>query len=468
MRYGIAVLSVILLRVIETAIPLPAGSTYLLALFPIVASTWFGGFGPGLLATALGVLATGWDSGALSPVVFAGVGVAISLLAIGRERARAALWEAGKQSAEELRRWEYIFENAGWGIVVLDAARLSMRNVNPAYARMHGYTQEELMGRPLVDTLSPESRTRLEKNMAIADENGHYVYESLHLRKDGTTFPALIDFTVLKDGKGKVLLHTAYTQDITDRKQLEQRVRESMKRESLSVLAGGMAHDFNNLLVSIIGNASLLIEDQPPGSPARESLSDILRASEKAADLTRQMLAYSGQGRFLIQPVNLSSEVRESSDLLRASIPANVRLEFDLSGQTLPVEADPGQIRQLILNLVVNGAEAIGDKPGVVRIGTRVETIDEHTGLPNLKAGTYVCLEVTDTGSGMDGSTVTRIFDPFFTTKFTGRGLGLAAVSGIVRSHGGSIDVQSKLGDGSTFRVFLPVAETRMEMKPAA
>ena len=468
MRYGFAVLSVALFRIIEMAMPLPIGVAYLLALFPIVASTWFGGFGPGLWATALGVLAAGWDSDTLSRVIFAAAGLTISLLAIPRDRARAALQEAGKRSAEALRRWEYIFENAGWGIVVIDAGGLSMRNVNPAYARMHGYTPEELSGRPLVDTLAPEARTRLEKNMGIADGNGHYVYESLHLRKDGTTFPALIDFTVLKDEKGKVLLHAAYTQDITDRKQLEQRLRESMKLESLSVLAGGMAHDFNNLLVSIIGNASLLIEDQPSGSPARESLSEILRASERAADLTRQMLAYSGQGRFLLQPVNLSAEVRAGSDLLRASVPANVRLEFDLSSQLLPVEADPAQIRQLILNLVVNGAEAIGDKPGVVRIRTRVEAIDEQTGLRDLKTGTYVCLEVSDTGSGMDGSTVTRIFDPFFTTKFTGRGLGLAAVSGIVRSHGGSIDVQSKLGDGSTFRIFLPVAETKMEMKPAA
>ena len=363
-------------------------------------------------------------------------------------------------------KWECLFEHAGWGIVLIGPPGLSMRSVNSAYARMHGYTVEELTGQPLADTLAPEARTKLERNVKIADENGHHVYESVHIRKDGTTFPALIDVTALRDDGGNVLFSAGYCQDITDRKRLEKRICETQKLQSLGVLAGGLAHDFNNLLTSIIGYASLVFEMQPAGSSARANLAEVIRASEKAADLTRQMLAYSGNGSFIIRPVNLSDEVREINELLQASIPKKVRLEFDLSGDIPPVDADPSQIRQLIINLVVNGAEAIGEQEGMVRVKTRTEAIDEDIirgDLPmrDLRPGTYVCLEVRDTGCGMDENTVTRIFDPFFTTKFTGRGLGLAAVSGIVRSHQGAIKVQSKLGEGSTFRVFLPVAETQ-------
>jgi PAS domain S-box-containing protein len=381
------------------------------------------------------------------------------------KRAAEAL-RADKRSAEALRKWEHLFEHAGCGIVLVEPSGVAMRAVNSAYARMHGYTVEELTGRPLVDTLAPEARTKLERSAKISDENGHHIYESVHLRKDGTTFPALIDLTSLKDDGGNVVLRWGNCEDVTERKRLEQRVRETQKVESLRVLAGGLAHDFNNLLTAIIGNASLVIENQPAGSSARANLAEVIRASEKAAELTRQMLAYSGKGGFIIRPVSLSDEVREITKLLQASIPKKVHLEFDLSGHMAPVDADPSQIQQLIINLVVNGAEAIGEQEGKVRVKTRMEAIDEDVirgdfSLGDLQPGTYACLEVWDTGCGMDENTVTHVFDPFFTTKFTGRGLGLAAVSGIVRSHQGAVKVQSKLGEGSTFRVFLPMGETQ-------
>jgi PAS domain S-box-containing protein len=378
-----------------------------------------------------------------------------------------ALHEVSKGSDEQvLSKWKQLFEHAACGIVLLGAPGISMRAVNPAYARMHGYTVEELTGRPLAVTLSPEARANLERNLETADKNGHYISESVHVRKDGTIFPALIDFTAVKDDGGNVLLRWENTQDITDQKRLEQRLRKKQKLESLGVLAGGLAHDFNNLLTGIIGNASLALNMQPADSPARAKLADVIRASEEAADLTRKILAYSGKGGFVIRPLNLSEEVRGVTEILRASVARNVRLELDLSGDTLPVHADPSQIQQLIINLVVNGAEAIGEQQGTVWVKTGTETIGEDVIADDFsggdpRPGRYACLEVRDTGCGMVENMVTRIFDPFFTTKFTGRGLGLAAVSGIVRSLQGAIKVQSKLGEGSTFRVFLPVAEAQ-------
>lgn len=372
---------------------------------------------------------------------------------------------------EALLKWEQLFEHAAWGIVQCGPGH-SMGAVNPAYARMHGYTVEELTGRPLADTLAPEARTKLERSLKIADENGHYIWEAVHLRKDRTTFPALIAITAVKDDGGNVLLRWGNCQDVTDQKRLEQRLHETQKLESLGVLAGGLAHDFNNLLTSIIGNASLALKMQPADSSARANLAEVIRAGERAADLTRQMLAYSGKGGFIIRPVILSDEVRATTEILQASIPKTVRLEFDLAGDIPPVDADPSQIQQLIINLVVNGAEAIGEQEGMVRVKTRTEAIDEDViggdfSLGDLRPGTYACLEVRDTGCGMDENTVTRIFDPFFTTKFTGRGLGLAAVLGIARSYHGAVKVQSKLDEGSTFRVFLPVVEAQPGRKQA-
>ena len=363
-------------------------------------------------------------------------------------------------------RWEQLFEYAPWGFVLLDSPDAIMHSVNPAYARMHGYTVDELTGRPLAVTLMPEARANLNRNLKIADVKGHYIYDSIHVRKDGTTFPALIDFTVVKDESGNVLLRWCNAQDATERKRFEERLLEKLKVESLGVLAGGLAHDFNNLLTVIMGNANLALEMQPPDGAARANLAEALRASEKAADLTRQMLAYSGKGGVVTEPVNLSDEARAANEFLHGSIPQNVRLDLDLSDDIPLVDADRSLIRQLIINLVVNGAEAIGEQEGTVRVKTGTEAIARNVirgdfSVGDLRPGRHVCLEVCDTGQGMDRSTLTHIFDPFFTTKFMGRGLGLSACLGIVLSYHGACVVRSKLGEGSTFRVFLPLGVFR-------
>ena len=241
-----------------------------------------------------------------------------------------------------------------------------------------------------------------------------------------------------------------------ERKDLEEQLRQAQKLESLGLLAGGVAHDFNNLLTGILGNASLVLELLSPPEPERGMLEDVVRASERAAELTRQLLAYAGKGKFVVQPVHMSEMVREIGQLVRSSIPRQVELRMDLPAELPMIEADPSQMQQLIMNLVINAAEAIGENTGAVDVATGVRRQAGH--------GVQVFLRVHDTGCGMDEKTKAQIFDPFFTTKFTGRGLGLAAVQGIVRSHNGKIHVSSNPGQGSTFEVCLPVMERQAEL----
>jgi signal transduction histidine kinase/ActR/RegA family two-component response regulator len=247
------------------------------------------------------------------------------------------------------------------------------------------------------------------------------------------------------------------------RRAIEAKVLEVQKLESLGVLAGGIAHDFNNLLVAIMGNAGLALLDLPEDSPARESIVDVEIASRRAGELARQMLAYSGRSRSRIEPVELSDLVRELLTLLQVSIGKGVILRLQLPAEPIVVDADASQLRQVVMNLVINAADAIGDRSGTVtiRVGrldaTASELADAHPDA-GLASGHYATLEVADTGIGMDRATQERIFDPFFTTKFTGRGLGLAAVLGIVRGHGGALRVYSEVGKGSTFRVSLPLS----------
>jgi CheY-like chemotaxis protein len=248
--------------------------------------------------------------------------------------------------------------------------------------------------------------------------------------------------------------------------------------ESLGLLAGGIAHDFNNLLTGILGNASLGLTELPDSAPMRRYFREIVSASERAADLTRQLLAYAGKGRFVLERIDLSQLVREIEPLIHTSIPRMVDIQLDLAAGLPAVEADPGQIQQLVMKLIVNGAEAIGEgNPGEVAIRTETRDLDAEEirrEFPNdqLTPGSYAGIEVRDTGSGMDEATRNKIFDPFFTTKFQGRGLGLAAVSGIVRAQKGAIRVYASPGQGSSFQVLFPAVaaqagDRRPRMAPA-
>jgi signal transduction histidine kinase/CheY-like chemotaxis protein len=254
----------------------------------------------------------------------------------------------------------------------------------------------------------------------------------------------------------------------------EERLRQTQKLESIGLLAGGIAHDFNNILAAILGNASLALDVAPPGSSLRPMLTTIVEASQRAARLTAQLLAYAGKGRFFVERLDLSEHVRQVSSLVHLSIPRTVELRLELATGLPCIEADAGQIQQLVMNLVINAAEAIPEgQVGTVLVVTRAHQVDDtysqsaFADVP-LTPGRCVGLEVRDSGTGMDEKTLGRIFDPFFTTKFVGRGLGLAAVLGIVRGHHGGIWVDSTPGQGTTFRILFPAAADRKRMPEKA
>jgi len=246
----------------------------------------------------------------------------------------------------------------------------------------------------------------------------------------------------------------------------ERRMQQTQKLESLGVLAGGIAHDFNNLLMVILGNADLALSKSPAESPVREFINNIDMAAQQAADLANQMLAYSGKGRFLIEPIDLSRLVQEMGHLLASVISKRATVRYRLAGELPSVHADATQIRQVVMNLITNASDAIDDQEGVISIATGVVEIAApgsaaRSSGPPLPQGTYAFIEVSDTGSGMDPATQARIFDPFYTTKQTGRGLGLASVLGIVRGHHGEIRIASNPGQGTTFTVLLPAAPVK-------
>ncbi len=275
--------------------------------------------------------------------------------------------------------------------------------------------------------------------------------------------------------------------DISSRKfderrqaEIENKMQQAQKLESLGVLAGGIAHDFNNILMAILGNTELAKMELPESSPALDSLKEIELASGQAADLCNQMLAYSGKGRFKVEAVDLSNMVRDITQMLSVSIFKKIDLVFDLDDELPPLMADISQLRQVVMNLITNASEAIGDQQGTITITTRQESTcncydaAKRAKLLHDSVGPCLILKVSDTGSGMDDQTQARLFEPFFTTKFTGRGLGMAAVGGIVRSHHGKIDITSKPGAGTTVRIMLPstnpvdIVETPAETEPVS
>jgi signal transduction histidine kinase/ActR/RegA family two-component response regulator len=260
----------------------------------------------------------------------------------------------------------------------------------------------------------------------------------------------------------------AVERGIAERRLLEAQMQRTQKLESLGVLSGGIAHDFNNLLTGILGNADVVFRALPEGSRERNLLAQVKTAAQAAADLTGQLLAYSGRGTFRMESLDLSALVEEMGRLLESSISKKVRLLYELGRDLPPVDADPTQIGQVVMNLITNASEAIGNAPGEVTLRTgsmqvgRAKLAQSYTH-DDLPPGEYVFIEVADSGCGMNEETLQKIFDPFFTTKFTGRGLGLAALLGIVRRHRGTIFVSSQPESGTSFRVLLPASESEQK-----
>ncbi|MDB6167116.1 MAG: domain S-box-containing protein [Lacunisphaera sp.] len=383
------------------------------------------------------------------------------------------------RQAEEIRgneeRLQLVFEGSqdgfwDWNVVTHRVMR------SPRWAGMLGYTLEEI---------GPEREAfhRLihadDLKVIAGDEKflwggrDQFAHE-FRMRAKSGEWKWILD-------RGKVVARDPATQaplritgthtDITARKvaeaeadKLQQKMLETQKLESLGVLAGGIAHDFNNLLTVILGNITLarLESTESPGNRAR--LDSVITSAHRAAELCHQLLAYAGKGSYALERVNLNDIVTETTRLLELSISKQAKLEFALAPSLPRIEVDPAQIRQIIMNLVINASEALAPKPGVIRISTAAVVLPltgESAPVAEAAPGNYVCLRIADTGCGMKPEVLARIFDPFFTTKFTGRGLGLAAVIGIVRTHHGTLKVESRSDEGSVFSIYLPVSQTQ-------
>jgi two-component system cell cycle sensor histidine kinase/response regulator CckA len=372
--------------------------------------------------------------------------------------------EATRQTARQLQE---VIEGSPGHIFIKDLdGRYLM--VNRSYEQSFGVSREGVEGKTDYEIFSTQQADVFRANDRSVAETG----TALQAEEPFGTQLFLSNRFPLRDASGAIYAVCGIATDITKRKHSEERWREMQKLESLGLLAGGVAHRFNNLLTGVLGSADLIQEMLDSNHPASELAKGILQTGQQLAHLTSQILASAGKGRFVLESLDLSKMVYGMRELLHASIPKTAALHLDLE-QDLPVmKADRNQTKQIVLNLVVNAGEAIGDGTGEITVRTRSREVDDRYLRTNpdatgLSPGEYVVLQVCDTGCGMDTEVKAKIFEPFFTTKFLGRGLGLAAVAGIVRGHQGAVIVSSHPGKGSAFEVALPVTARPGRAQPA-
>ncbi len=391
------------------------------------------------------------------------------------------LLTAHYQVEEERRRYQQLFQYAPDAYLLTDLAGI-VREANRSAARLFGVDPKYMSGKALVSFVALEDRPRIRAE--VGRWQSEPTPQSLEVRlkpRYGEPFDAAITLSVARGGARDTAIgfrwlirdisaHRSLTKELRLREEAalreaeasEARARHVQKLESIGVLAGGIAHDFNNLLHVVLGNADLARVHLAADSPAAEHIEEVIRATQRAADLTQQLLAYSGRGAVEQRQLDLSREVREMATLLRTAISKQAMLDWHLASDLPSITADPTQLRQVVMNLITNASDALGDAPGTISLRTGLAAEDEAgAGTPR-----FVFLEVTDTGCGMDSSTLQRIFDPFFSTKFTGRGLGLAAVMGIVDTHQGHVRIRTAPQAGTTFRVLFPATVGRADAAP--
>jgi PAS domain S-box-containing protein len=397
-------------------------------------------------------------------------------MAFIRDLTERKQWE--EALARSQTKYQDLYDHAPDMYVSLDAVTAKIVECNETTARVLGYTKGELVGRDVFDVYHPDCIEDAKRSFETFVRTGEVRDAELQLlRRDGTTIDVTLNASSIRDETGSVVRSRSVWRDVSDRRRAEQerrrfdeKLQRTQKLESLGVLAGGVAHDFNNLLTGVLGNASLALAELSPFSPARERIEAITAAAKRAAELCDHMLAYSGKGTFVIEPVSLNEVVEETTQLLKTTISRKAVVERDLDENLPRIPGDITQLRQVIINLITNASEAIGDEDGVIRITTSLRRCDRRyldsiSIHEELAEGDYACIEVSDTGCGIDQATRERLFEPFFTTKFAGRGLGLASVLGILRAHRGAVALQSEPGQGTRFRVLLP-AMTGLAMAP--
>ena len=396
-----------------------------------------------------------------------GAGWILELLAL---RAGAEIERGGVE--DELRRSESRYRALVEQLpVVTYIARMDEKAtavyVSPQILALTGFTQEEWCVTPSRwrRQLHPEDRDEVLEQLNHALEHAEpFNLEYRLLTRDERVIWIREHGTPVADGGDRPAQLQGVMADVSAQKRLESELMRSQKLDAMSVLAGGVAHEFNNLLTTVLANSALVANEAPDGSKIASRIEQIRIAALRAADLTREMLAFSGKGHFVVSALDLSRLVREMEPVLRTLAKGTTELELELADEVPAIEADGGQLRQAVISLVANAAESMGERGGFIRLSTgsmpAEEACPEALESGERPAGTLCSyLEVADTGAGMDETTRRKAFDPFFSTKFTGRGLGLAAVQGIVRGHGGSIKLESEPGAGTTVRLLFPSVE---------
>ncbi len=380
-----------------------------------------------------------------------------------------------QQDQEKLKKWANIFENAEWGIFVCDAENEKIELANPAFARMHGYSSEELIGKSCLQLFSEDELPKIHSHIQLANKAGHHTFETVNIKKDSSAFPVFMDVTVVPSSDDASRYHVVNMQDISQRKaaekekqRLESELQQAHKMEAIGTLAGGIAHDFNNILSVIIGFSEIIKLDIPVDSKVHAQIDQILLAAERAAALVKQILTFSRKSDQLQQTFEPHLIIKETLKMLRSSLPTTINIEEEIATDCGVINADPTKVHQIMLNLCTNSFHAMENTIGTLTVKLCKRDLTAQD-IPDkkLQPGPYVELMVSDTGCGMNKEVLDRVFDPYFTTKDQGKGtgLGLSVVHGIVKDYKGFIKVDSNVGKGSTFKVYLPVQLEKQDIK---
>ncbi|MEW6349335.1 MAG: PAS domain S-box protein [Thermodesulfobacteriota bacterium] len=374
------------------------------------------------------------------------------------------LWRM--KTEQHRQRLEKAVEQATETIIITDAEGL-ITYVNPAFEQTTGYSSAEAMGKTPGILKSGKHNDEFYQELWGSITKGHpWTGRFINKKKDGSLFEEEASVSPIRDHSGRIISYVAVKRDVTRESAMERQLRRAQKMESIGTLAGGIAHDFNNILTVIAGFAELALIALPEGSETRSDLEQVVRAAGRATDLVKQILAFSRQGEQARVPMSLMPLIKETTKFLRASLPSTIELQQKIKPVTGRILADPTQIQQVLMNLCTNASHAMREQGGLLCMGLdQTELSHEDPALdPDMGEGPFVRLTVSDTGHGIPEEFRERIFEPYFTTKKPGEGtgLGLAVVHGILKSHGGTIRVQSEEGKGSVFNVYLPVVEEEL------
>ena len=371
-----------------------------------------------------------------------------------------------------------VMENVPEGMSIISLASGRIDWVSRYTAELTRRPREELLGQPIAaygrlwHVLRPDGSTPIHEELPVARAlKGEVIVceEWLLERADGVRINALYNAAAIRDHAGRILGCVVVWRDISEQKAQQERRMESRRLAAVATLAGGIAHNLNNLLTGVLGNISLVQDRFAPDDPDGKLLQNALDAAEKAASLTRKLLAFGGKSAFTTtEPLDVSRHIRNSEGVIRALIPSHIAFALDLMPEPPPVKADPVQVHEAVVSLLTNAVEAIEQEHGLIALRTclRELSVKDLERLPNgaaMQPGRYVSIEVSDTGKGIEPQYRDRIFDPFFSTKFLGRGLGLAAVFGVVRGHGGTVQVETHPGAGTEFRLYFPPAAAAVQ-----